>query len=74
MDGEEKKDLILLDARLTHQLSVHAFRAELSNGHGLVAYMRGPSADPVPQVGAVVKVSMSPFDMSTGRMIFEEVS
>ena len=74
VDGEEKKDLILLDARLTHALSVHAFRAELSNGHELVAYMRGRSAELVPQVGAVVKVSMSPFDMSIGRMIFEDES
>lgn len=74
MDEEEKKDLILLDARLTHQVSVHAFRAELANGHGLVAYFREQPVGAGPRVGETVRVFMSPYDMSVGRMIFEDVS
>jgi translation initiation factor IF-1 len=70
-DGE-KKDLIFLDARLTHQVSVRAFRAELSNGHRLVAYARG-DLPREPAVGDTVKVCLSPFDMSVGKIIFEDV-
>lgn len=69
----EKKEVILLDAKLVLQVSVHAFRAELANGHGFVAYSVGPFPR-VLAVGDVVKVAFSPYDMSSGRMVFEDVS
>lgn len=68
----EKKEVILLDAKLVLQVSLRAFRAELSNGHGFVAFAAGPFSR-VLAVGDVVKVAFSPYDMSSGRMIFEDV-
>jgi len=69
---DEKKDLIFLDAKLTDRLSLRAFRAELSNGHGFVAYAQD-DAPAVPEIGGTVRVCFSPFDMSAGRIFFEDV-
>ena len=71
-DQAEKKENIFLDARLIVQISVRAFRAELSNGHRLVVYARG-DVPREPVAGDVVKVCLSPFDMSAGRIVFEDV-
>jgi translation initiation factor IF-1 len=69
---EEKKDLIFLDAKLVNQINSRAFRAELANGHSLVAYSRGVSPHEI-GAGNTVKVCLSPFDMSAGRIVFEDV-
>lgn len=63
-----------LDARLTAVLNNTAFRAELANGHAFTAFA-GRDDEPraaglVP--GARVRVEMSPYDMSRGRILFEE--
>ena len=67
-------ELIFLDARLTEMINTRAFRAELGNGHTLVAWSRS-SASPeagIPwQVGDRVRVRLSPFDMSVGEMVRE---
>lgn len=69
---DEKKENIFLDAKVTVPLHSRAFRAELSNGHGIVAYVRGEIPREI-RVGDVVRVCMSPFDMSVGRVVFEGV-
>jgi len=50
-----------------------AFRAKLENGHRIVAYAIGPDKGKMAglTVGHTVKVSMSPYDMSKGCIIFE---
>ncbi len=63
-----------LDATLKAVLNNTAFRAELVNGHEFTAYAgRGAELQAAGlQPGARVRVEMSPYDMSRGRIIFED--
>ena len=63
-----------LDATLKAVLNSTAFRAVLANGHEFTAFAgRGSGLCAVGlQPGARVRVEMSPFDMSRGRLLFEE--
>jgi translation initiation factor IF-1 len=67
----EKKEIILLDARLLNLIDTAAFLAELENGHQVVAYLPGPDRERAQSLrpGDVVQVRFSPFDMSRGRII-----
>ena len=66
----EKKETILLDARLKSVIDNNAFDAELRNGHRFVAFLkRGDRGGEMPQVGEQVTVEMSPYDMSKGRLV-----
>ncbi|MBN2704647.1 MAG: translation initiation factor IF-1 [Pontiellaceae bacterium] len=66
----DKKETILLDARLISVIDNHAFDAELCNGHRFVAFIgRGDPGNDVPETGVQVKVEMSPYDMSKGRLV-----
>ena len=57
----DKKETILLDARLTTVIDKHAFNAELSNGHRLVAFFRDKSRCAEPSIiGTTAKVELSP--------------
>jgi translation initiation factor IF-1 len=69
----EKKETILLDARLLNVIDKHAFDAELGNGHRFVAFLRRKDqGEELPQVGARVTVEMSPYDMSKGRLVINQ--
>ncbi|WP_372796198.1 translation initiation factor IF-1 [Pontiella sp.] len=69
----DKKETILLEACVVSVIDKHAFDAELSNGHRLVAFLGRDDFDKEhPQVGATVTVEMSPFDMSKGRLVIDE--
>jgi translation initiation factor IF-1 len=69
----DKKETILLDACLLSVIDKHAFDAELSNGHRFVAFFgRDDFGCEAPEVGATVTVEMSPFDMSKGRLVFDQ--
>ena len=63
-----KKEEILLDAVLVHELGSSTFRAELRNGHDFVAFCKGLDRDKGRDLGTghTVKVRMSPYDMSKG--------
>ena len=66
----QKKETILLDARLNAVIDKHAFDAELSNGHQLVAFFRGKSREANSALaGSLVQVELSPFDMSKGWIV-----
>lgn len=68
-----KKETILLDARLITVIDNNAFGAELLNGHHFVAFLgRGAAMSAAPSVGDSVKVEMSPFDMSKGRLVMNQ--
>ncbi|VGO15785.1 Translation initiation factor IF-1 [Pontiella desulfatans] len=68
-----KKETILLDARLLGVIDKHAFDAELSNGHRFVVFLgRKDFGCQLPQPGAQVIVEMSPFDMSKGRLVINQ--
>ena len=66
----DKKETILLDARLLSVIDKHAFDAKLTNGHRFVAFYRPVQLKGwTPQVGERVGVEMSPYDMSKGRLV-----
>lgn len=68
-----EKENIWLDAELTAVLDITAFRARLRNGHMIVAYL--PKTERLKAegfaIGDRVKVCMSPFDMSRGRIVLQ---
>ena len=65
-----ERETILLDARLEAVIDSHAFRAVLGNGHQFTAYIAVRDRDKnLPCQGDRVKVEMSPFNMSAGRVI-----
>ncbi len=70
-----KKENFMLDVTLTEMIDSRAFRAVLSNGHTLVAYLprhgRSPAATDL-NVGDRARVLMSPFDMSRGAIVFPQ--
>ena len=69
----DKKETILLDARLISVIDNHAFDAELCNGHRFVAFVgRGDLGKQLPVAGVQVKVEMSPYDMSKGRLVLNQ--
>jgi len=68
----DKKETILLDARLIAVIDTHAFDAELFNGHRFTAFVgRGDVGRPPPQAGDTVAVRMSPYDMSKGCVVLD---
>ncbi|HEY5653474.1 MAG TPA: hypothetical protein VIR63_03785 [Pontiella sp.] len=69
----EKKETILLDARLLSVIDKHAFDAELGNGHRFVAFLRRDDFGcKRPKIDAQVTVEMSPYDMSKGRLVINQ--
>lgn len=68
----DQGETILLDARLEAVIDSHAFRAVLGNGHRFAAYIEARNREEErPGTGDFVKVEMSPYDMSAGRIIFQ---
>jgi translation initiation factor IF-1 len=65
-----EKEIIRLDARVVGVIGNSAFRAQLANGHPIVAFMVGPDKAKTASLGLgeVVQVEMSPYDMSRGRI------
>lgn len=69
----DKKETILLDARLVSVIDNNAFGAELRNGHRFVAFLgRREKGFAVPEIGGEIKVEMSPYDMSKGRLVINQ--
>lgn len=63
-------ETILLDAQLEAVIDSHAFRAVLGNGHRFTAYVATEDRlKKEPETGGFVKVEMSPYSMSVGRII-----
>ncbi len=64
------EERICLDATLVSVLQGSAFRAELQNGHRLVAFVPARrEADAVGlELGQTVQVILSPYDMSRGEI------
>ena len=69
--GDEKDEMIVLDATVTDVINDRAFRAVLGNGHEVVGYAPdGGAAALAP--GRRVRLRMSPFDMSRGERTGQE--
>jgi len=64
--GENER--IFLDAKLLSMIKDGVFRAELANGHRLVAYSKGDHGGEI-RSGDAVRLRMSPYDMSQGMIV-----
>jgi len=66
------EDAILVEGTVVEVLGAGLFRAELPNGHRLLAHPTRQSRGQVASLktGDRVKLEMSPFDMSKGRILF----
>ena len=63
-------ETILLDALVEAVIDSHAFRAVLDNGHVFTAYIAVRDRErKCPEAGARVKVEISPYNMSAGRIV-----
>lgn len=67
-----RADAILVEGRVVEARSARLFRVELANGHRVLAHPVRRDAERAAQlaVGDVVKLEMSPFDMSKARLVF----
>ncbi len=68
-----QKEIIRLDAVVRCVIAQSVFRAELANGHRIVAFAAGENRGQVLDLapGARVSVEMSPYDMSRGRIVLD---
>lgn len=69
-----KEELIELEGRVLDVLPEGRFRVELDNGHQILAYTGGRMKQAHIRVltGDRVRVEMTPYDLSKGRIIFRE--
>ena len=66
-----RKDAIEAEGRIVEILNASLFRIELANGHRLVAHVSGKRrlAFQRMSLGDMVKVEMSPYDLSKGSIM-----
>jgi translation initiation factor IF-1 len=65
----KERETILLDALLEAVIDSHAFRGVLGNGHVFTAYIAVRDREKnLPVEGDRVKVEISPYNMSAGRI------
>ena len=67
-----KQSSIEQDGTIVEALSNAMFKVELENGHVIVAHISGKMRMPYIKIlpGDKVKVEMSPYDLSKGRITF----
>ncbi len=67
-----KQTAIEQDGIITEALSNATFRAELENGHEIIAHISGKMRMNYIKIlpGDKVKVEMSPYDLSKGRITY----
>lgn len=69
-----KQDQIEMDGVVTETLPNTMFRVQLDNGHIIIAHISGKMRKNYIRIltGDRVKVEMTPYDLSKGRIIFRE--
>ncbi|MBI5447804.1 MAG: translation initiation factor IF-1 [Gammaproteobacteria bacterium] len=69
-----KEDVIEMDGVVTETLRNTTFRVTLENGHSVLAHISGKMRKNYIRIltGDKVKVEMTPYDLSKGRIIFRE--
>ena len=67
-----KQAAIELDGVVTESLSNSMFRVELESGHQIIAHISGKMRMHYIKIlpGDKVKVEMSPYDLTKGRIVF----
>lgn len=68
------KNLITLEATITQPLPSGKFKAKLENGAELIAHLSGKMRRYSIKIltGDKVKVEMSPYDLTKGRIVYRE--
>tara|TARA_Y100001936_G_C15772762_1_gene507124 strand:+ start:256 stop:474 length:219 start_codon:yes stop_codon:yes gene_type:complete len=69
-----KEDVIEMDGTVTETLPNTMFRVELENGHIVTAHISGKMRKHYIRIltGDKVKVEMTPYDLSKGRITYRE--
>ncbi len=69
-----KEDVIEFDGVVTEVLPGTTFRVTLSNGHVITAYISGKLRQNFIRIieGDKVKIEMSPYDLSKGRITWRD--
>ena len=69
-----RKDAIEAEGRIVEVLAARLFRVELANGHRLLAHVSGRRrlAFERMSLGDIVKLELSPYDMSKGSILAAE--
>jgi translation initiation factor IF-1 len=67
-----KQSAIEQDGKIVEALSNAMFRVELENGHTIIAHISGKMRMHYIKIlpGDKIKVEMSPYDLSKGRIVF----
>lgn len=67
-----KEDVIEADGQVIEVLPNTNFRVQLSNGHVIVAYLSGKLRKNYIKIleGDAVKVELSPYDLTKGRIVW----
>lgn len=68
----EKEELIQLDGVVTKVLPATMYRVQLTNGHEILAHISGKMRKHFIRItnGDKVRVEMSPYDLTKGRITF----
>lgn len=66
------EETVTFDGKITETLPNATFRVELENGHEVLAYLSGKMRKYYIRVllGDRVKVEMSPYDLTRGRIVY----
>jgi translation initiation factor IF-1 len=66
------EETVTFDGKITETLPNATFRVELENGHSVLAYLSGKMRKYYIRVllGDRVKVEMSPYDLTRGRVVY----
>ena len=69
-----KEDVIEMEGSVVDTLPNTMFRVELKNGHVILAHLSGKMRKHYIRIvpGDKVKVALSPYDLSRGRIIYRE--
>ena len=69
-----KEDSIEMEGRIVETLPNTMFRVELKNGHVILAHLSGKMRKHYIRIvpGDKVRVALSPYDLTRGRIIYRE--
>ena len=68
-----REDAFRVEGVVTEALPNGTYRARLANGHVLIAFVTGRKRETAKfGLGDRVKLQLTPFDLSTGRILTEE--
>jgi translation initiation factor IF-1 len=71
-DGDQKEAAVVMDATVSQALPNAMFEVELENGHKLIAYAAGRMRRYFIRItpGDRIRVELSPYDLTRGRIVY----